>query len=131
MLMVVNNYVLFSTMNLQTEHYKSPPKSPHQIRRVPAVSSMQTILLILSLSLGVLSHPGRQKRQEGELGLAKEGFPASKEVAPGVYSFSNDGFYMSMFVVTSEGVMAVDPMNNNQAKVETGESSHFNLSVCL
>merc|ERR1711874_51539 len=85
-------------------------------RRVPAVSSMQTILLILSLSLGVLSHPGRQKRQEGELGLAKEGFPASKEVADGVYSFSNDGFYMSMFVVTQEGVMVVDPMNNNQAK---------------
>ena len=83
---------------------------------------MQTILLILSASLGVLlAHPSpghsRQKRQEGELGLAKEGFPASKEVAEGVYSFSNDGFYMSMFVVTSEGVMVVDPMNNNQAKV--------------
>jgi len=77
---------------------------------------MQTILLILAASLAVLAHPGRQKRQEGELGLAKEGFPASKEVAAGVYSFSNDGFYMSMFVVTSEGVMVVDPMNNNQAK---------------
>ena len=84
---------------------------------------MQTILLILSASLGVLTHTSRQKRQEGELGLAKEGFPASKEVADGVYSFSNDGFYMSMFVVTAEGVMVVDPMNNNQAKVETGESS--------
>ncbi len=84
---------------------------------------MQTILLILAASLAVLAHPGRQKRQEGELGLAKEGFPASKEVAAGVYSFSNDGFYMSMFVVTSEGVMVVDPMNNNQAKVETRESS--------
>ena len=90
--------------------------------------SMQTILLILAATLGVLSHPGRQKRQEGELGLAKEGFPASKEVAPGVYSFSNDGFYMSMFVVTSEGVMVVDPMNNNQAKVEAGESSHIPIS---
>jgi len=82
---------------------------------------MQTILLILSASLGVLTHTSRQKRQEGELGLAKEGFPASKEVADGVYSFSNDGFYMSMFVVTAEGVMAVDPMNNNQAKAMLAE----------
>ena len=40
---------------------------------------MQTILLILSASLAVLAHPGRQKRQEGELGLAKEGFPASNQ----------------------------------------------------
>jgi len=79
-------------------------------------SVMKKIFLILSASLGVLAHPSRQKRQEGELGLAKEGFPASKEVADGVYSFSNDGFYMSMFVVTQEGVMVVDPMNNNQAK---------------
>jgi len=79
-------------------------------------SMMKKIFLILTASLGVLAHPSRQKRQEGELGLAKEGFPASKEVADGVYSFSNDGFYMSMFVVTQEGVMVVDPMNNNQAK---------------
>merc|ERR1711874_481838 len=79
-------------------------------------SVMKKIFLILSASLGILAHPSRQKRQEGELGLAKEGFPASKEVADGVYSFSNDGFYMSMFVVTQEGVMVVDPMNNNQAK---------------
>ena len=91
----------------------------------PSGSTMQTILLIISAGMGVLAHPSRQKRQEGELGLAKEGFPASKEVAPGVYSFSNDGFYMSMFVVTSEGVMVVDPMNNNQAKVEAEESSHI------
>ena len=77
-----------------------------------------SILLILCTNLTVFSHPGRQKRQEGELGLAKEGFPASKEVANGVFSFSNDGFYMSMFVVTSEGVMVVDPMNNNQAQVD-------------
>ena len=74
--------------------------------------------VLLARDLLVLSHPSRQKRQDGELGLAKEGFPASKEVADGVYSFSNDGFYMSMFVVTSEGVMVVDPMNNNQAQVE-------------
>ena len=92
---------------------------------------MKKIFLILSASLGVLAHPSRQKRQEGELGLAKEGFPASKEVADGVYSFSNDGFYMSMFVVTQEGVMVVDPMNNNQAKVGTGEIDQFKLYLCV
>merc|ERR1712079_847217 len=84
-------------------------------------SMMKKIFLILSASLGILAHPSRQKRQEGELGLAKDGFPASKQVADGVYSFSNDGFYMSMFVVTSEGVMVVDPMNNNQAKAMLAE----------
>ena len=79
---------------------------------------MRTLALLALLSSAILvSSHSRQRRQDGELGLSKEGFPASKEVADGVYSFSNDGFYMSMFVVTSEGVMVVDPMNNNQAKV--------------
>ena len=83
---------------------------------------MKAFLILLSTIAFVASHPNilsREKRQDGELGLSKPGFPASKEVADGVYSFSNDGFYMSMFVVTSEGVMVVDPMNNNQAKVSS------------
>merc|ERR1711988_1061506 len=86
------------------------------------ITAMRTLALLALLSSAILvSAHSRQKRQEGELGLAKEGFPASKEVADGVYSFSNDGFYMSMFVVTSEGVMVVDPMNNNQAKAMLAE----------
>ena len=87
---------------------------------------MRTLALLALLSSAILvSAHSRQRRQDGELGLSKEGFPASKEVADGVYSFSNDGFYMSMFVVTSEGVMVVDPMNNNQAKVRG--SQNFDL----
>ena len=128
-MLMVNGYVLFSTMNLHSEQYKSSPPSPHQLRPDHDFM-MKKIFLILTASLGVLAHPSRQKRQEGELGLAKEGFPASKEVADGVYSFSNDGFYMSMFVVTQEGVMVVDPMNNNQAKVGTAPP-HSKQSLCL
>ena len=79
------------------------------------MKTLAVLALLSTADILVWSH--RQKRQDGELGLSKEGFPASKQVADGVYSFSNDGFYMSMFVVTSEGVMVVDPMNRNQATV--------------
>jgi len=87
--------------------------------RLPAMKTLAVLALLSTADILVWSH--RQKRQDGELGLSKEGFPASKQVADGVYSFSNDGFYMSMFVVTSEGVMVVDPMNRNQATAMLAE----------
>merc|ERR1711936_1025290 len=87
--------------------------------RLPAMKTLAVLALLSTADILVWSH--RQKRQDGELGLSKPGFPASKEVADGVYSFSNDGFYMSMFVVTSEGVMVVDPMNRNQATAMLAE----------
>ena len=37
--------------------------------------------------------------------------PRSREVAPGVFSFTSTGFTVSMFVVTEAGVMVVDPMD--------------------
>ena len=46
----------------------------------------------------------------GGSGFSSPG-PRSREVAPGVYSFTSTGFTVSMFVVTEAGVMVVDPMD--------------------
>jgi len=69
------------------------------------MKSLQALIIFLPL---ILSHK-IVKRQEGEGG----GFqgPASREVEPGVYSFSLNGAWISMFIITSEGVMVIDPMN--------------------
>ena len=37
--------------------------------------------------------------------------PASKEVAHNVFSFTSTGFYISMFIITEDGVMVIDPDN--------------------
>ena len=52
------------------------------------------------------------KRQEG--GPAPQ--PRSKEVSPGIYSFTANGQYISMFVVTRDGVMVFDPMNRKHSE---------------
>ena len=40
----------------------------------------------------------------------------SKEVAPGVFSFTSSGFIISLFIVTEEGVMVIDPMKVEHAE---------------
>ena len=35
----------------------------------------------------------------------------SREVAPNIYSFTSNGFIISLFMVTEEGVMLIDPMD--------------------
>ena len=40
----------------------------------------------------------------------------SKEVAPGVFSFTSSGFIISLFIVTEDGVMVIDPMKVEHAK---------------
>ena len=53
-------------------------------------------------------------------GLSYSGFqaakPRSKEVAPGVFSFTSSGFIISLFIVTEKGVMVIDPMKVEHAK---------------
>ena len=39
------------------------------------------------------------------------------KVSEGVYSFTDDGFYMSMFVVTGEGVMVIEPVRLSHSKL--------------
>jgi len=36
--------------------------------------------------------------------------PESREVEPGVYAFTVTGAYISMYVITSDGVMVIDPI---------------------
>ena len=40
----------------------------------------------------------------------------SKEVAPGVFSFTSSGFIISLFIVTKDGVMVIDPMKLEHAQ---------------
>ena len=40
----------------------------------------------------------------------------SKEVAPGVFSFTSSGFIISLFIVTRDGVMVIDPMKVEHAQ---------------
>ena len=42
--------------------------------------------------------------------------PETREVAPNVYSFTSTGFIVSMFMVTSEGVIVIDPMKPEHAE---------------
>ena len=37
--------------------------------------------------------------------------PASREVAPNVFSFTSTGLYISLFIITEDGVMVIDPDN--------------------
>ena len=38
------------------------------------------------------------------------------EIADGVYSFTPDGTYISMFIVTGDGVIAIEPVNTQHSK---------------
>ena len=68
---------------------------------------MKILVVSLLLACNVSGH-SLVKRQEGDGGGR---VPESREVAPNVYSFTSDGFVISMFMITSEGVMVIDPMN--------------------
>ena len=57
---------------------------------------------------------GNYSKAGGSSGFSAPG-PRSREVAPGVYSFTSTGFIISMFVVTEAGVMVVDPMDPEHA----------------
>ena len=57
---------------------------------------------------------GNYSEAGGSSGFSAPG-PRSREVAPGVYSFTSTGFIISMFVVTEAGVMVVDPMDPDHA----------------
>ena len=57
---------------------------------------------------------GNYSEAGGGSGFSAPG-PRSREVAPGVYSFTSTGFIISMFVVTEAGVMVVDPMDPEHA----------------
>ena len=52
--------------------------------------------------------------------VKRQGFflrqPEAREVAPDVYSFTDNGISHSMFIVTKEGVMVIDPMNAKHAR---------------
>ena len=78
--------------------------------------SMKIFVGSLLLICNVCGH-SLVKRQEGDIGRV----PESREVAPNVYSFTADGFSISMFMITSEGVMVIDPMNVYQSETMLAE----------
>ena len=43
--------------------------------------------------------------------------PESREVAENVYSFTSSGFIISLFMVTNEGVMVIDPFTEKHSKL--------------
>ena len=51
--------------------------------------------------------------------VKRQGFflrePESREVSPGIYAFTENGISHSMFIVSSEGVVVIDPMNTKHA----------------
>ena len=47
--------------------------------------------------------------------------PRTREVAPGVYSFTSNGQYISLFTVSAEGAMVFDPMNEEHSKLMLAE----------
>ena len=44
-----------------------------------------------------------------------------REVASGIYSFTIDGRYISMFIITRDAVMVIDPMNKKHAEAMLAE----------
>ena len=67
---------------------------------------MKTGILLIHI-LPFLNAHTLVKRQEGGSGLD----PKIREVAQNIYSFTSDGFVISLIMVTTEGVMIIDPMN--------------------
>ena len=47
--------------------------------------------------------------------------PESREVSPGIYAFTENGISHSMFIVSSEGVVVIDPMNTKHATAMLSE----------
>ena len=64
--------------------------------------------LLLFLTPQILSH-SLVKRQDEEGTDSR--FPAIREVKPNIYSFTSNGFIISLIMVTREGVMVIDPMD--------------------
>ncbi|MFT5036928.1 MAG: glyoxylase-like metal-dependent hydrolase (beta-lactamase superfamily II) [Candidatus Azotimanducaceae bacterium] len=83
------------------------------------------VVVIIALVIGVMAgkHMGSSKEysdsrgdQVSEKGEVKEKTqPYTQEIAPGVYSFSADGEYHSMFAVTDEGVAVFETVNSKHA----------------
>ena len=78
-------------------------------------AGLRTVSVLVWLLALVTGH-NVVKRQEG--GGPQ---PRSREVSPGIYSFTANGQYISMFVVTREGVMVFDPMNRKHSEAMLAE----------
>ena len=79
--------------------------------------TIMIFVIVVVLSLLLLDSHGHEvvKRQEGGAGRG----PESREVTPGsgVYAFTTTpSSHISMFIITSDGVMVIDPMSRNQAE---------------
>lgn len=70
-------------------------------------------VILLSLLPGTLGH-GIVKRQEEGNGQG----PEAREVTPGsgVYAYTTGGAYISMFIITTDGLMVIDPMNKGHSE---------------
>ena len=71
------------------------------VRRISWLLWLLTTFLVSSL---VSSHHLTRHRRE-------DTGPASREVAHNVFSFTSTGLYISMFIITEDGVMVIDPDN--------------------
>ena len=78
------------------------------------LAGLRTVSVLVCLLALVTAH-NVVKRQEGGPQ------PRSREVRPGIYSFTANGQYISMFVVTTEGVMVFDPMNRKHSEAMLAE----------
>ena len=82
--------------------------------------AVTALVLVASLPL-ILSHSVVKRQEEGA------GFqgPASRLIEEGIYSFSLNGAWISMFIITSDGVMVIDPMNVEHSKAMLQEIRKF------
>ena len=95
-------------------------------------------LLLFLLTPQILSH-SLVKRQDDEEGTGGK-FPAIREVKPNIFSFTSNGFIISLIMVTSEGVMVIDPMDVTHSEamlaeirnsVVTNYSNYLNSRDCI
>ena len=47
--------------------------------------------------------------------------PESREIEPGVFAFTVNGAYISMFIITSDGVAVIDPMSKDHSEAMLAE----------
>ena len=87
---------------------------------------VETALVLLTSLPLILSHSLVKRQEEGA------GFqgPASRRIEEGIYSFSLNGAWISMFIITTDGVMVIDPMNVEHSKAMLAEIRKFtNLPI--
>jgi len=81
---------------------------------------MKYIIPFITLLPSLMGH-NIVKRQEG--GPPPQ--PQSREIAQDIYSFTTNGQYISMFIITNDGVIVLEPMNRKHSEAMLTEIRKF------